>query len=450
MRWFVRRVLGRHGPCIGRGKAPFLMISLSPQKLRLLLTATAWTLMVSAVSLDAVAQIKPTIQAIDKTQIRRSQGLRSSTNFPYWVSRQDCLADDVLTFKVQVVTPNTDQFEVWAGTADCTQKTERQGTTANCWRLYSKNVVKSPADIQIRAQDIVAQHSVVNGGGLGVEGTEAECKPKYQAAGLYFMYINDSGDVSSNTVKFSETGVDTEGPITPEVTDLLPSDGRLIVNWANNNPTEFAGYQIYCNDAVEAETAESALTLADGAVIDGSALDTSSAGDTLTSTLSDGVSLDTASNPTTTDSVSAAAQSVAPTDAGAKTSDAGTSTGVPGCGGSGLKEGTFPSSSQLCGEVSSYSATTGYAENLTNGRSYAVGLTAVDRLGNESYLSNVVCNSPREVFTFYEDYKDAGGGGGGGFCSLTTTPASARNTWQLWSLVSIAICLGLFRRINNT
>jgi hypothetical protein len=445
---FERRVPSRHGPCIGRAKAPFQMISLYPQKLRRLLNASAWTLLTTVVASEATAQaIKPTIQAIDKTQIQRAQGLRATNNFPYWISRADCLADDVLTFKVQVTTPNADQFEVWAGTADCTQKTERQGTTANCWRVYSKNLVKSPASIQIRAQDLVAQHSVVNGGGLDVAGTEADCKPKYQATGLYFMYINDSGDVSSNTVKFSETGIDTEGPITPDITEVQPSDKRLIVKWDNNNPTEFAGYRVYCAKGVETDTADNALTLADGAVVDGAVLDTAQSNSTsLTSNIN-------GSNGTSTDGVSAAAQSGAPTDggagSGANASDAGES-GVPGCGGSSLVEGRFPPSSALCGEIATYSATSGYAKNLENGEYYAVGLTAIDRLGNESYLSNVVCNSPRDVFTFYEDYKEAGGGGGGGFCSLTSAPTSARSGWQVLGLLSFAICLGLFRRINNT
>lgn len=418
------------------------MISLFYQRFRPLLSVCACALTLFALPSETFAQTKPTIAPIDRTQIRRQQPRREANNFPYWVSYDDCVADDVLTFKVQVTTPNTDQFEVWAGTADCTQKTERQGATANCWRLYSKNVVKSPADIPIRAQDLVAQHSVVNGGGLDVPGTEEDCKPKYQNTGLYFMYINDAGDVSSNTVKFSETGVDTEGPLTPDISELLPSDGRLIVKWANNNPTEFAGYRIYCTRASETATSDNALTLPDGAVIDGSVLDgTGLDTDSTTSIDSNGVSTGVGFGDT-------ASQSGARSDAGA-TSDGDTgSVGVPGCGGDVLREGTFPPASALCGEVLTFSTTTGYATGLTNGRSYAVGMTAVDRLGNESYLSNVVCNSPRNVYTFYEDYKGAGGGGGGGFCSVSTAPT--RSVWPVWGLLSFALCLGLLRRINNT
>lgn len=439
--------IGQARPLHWPTQGPLLMIPLSPQSLRLLLNSAAWALAVSSFAGVVAAQaVKPTIQAIDRTQITRNQPMRAANDFPYWVSRQDCLADDEITFKVQVTRPNADQFEVWAGTADCTQKTERQGANANCWRVYSKNLTKSPASITIRAQDFVAQNSIANGGSLGDQGTDQDCTPKYLGAGLYFMYVNDSGDVSSNAVKFTESGVDTEGPVTPEVTEVLPSDGRLIVNWANNNPTEFAGYRLYCTRAVETETSESALTLADGAVVDAAVFGTGSG---------DGVGGDASPDGASNDAATGVATGV-PTDGGGGGAvvdgavvDAG-EMGTPGCGGSSLVEGTFPDPSRLCGEVDSFSTTTGYANDLTNGRSYAVGLTAVDRLGNESYLSNVVCNSPREVFTFYEDYKDAGGGGGGGFCSAARAPSPAGNSWQVFGLFSFAICLGLLRRINNT
>lgn len=458
----LRRVLGRHGPCNEPGNTSrFHMISQLLPRLRPLLAAAATFALLAFPDAPADAQSKPTIQKIDVTQIRRKQPRREANNFPYWVSQSDCLADDVITFKVQVTTPNTDNLEVWAGAADCTQPMQRQGTTATCWRVFSKGVTKSPADIPIRAQDLVAENSGVLGN-TGADGTDADCVPKYQKLGLYFMYVNDSGQISSNSITFNDTGVDTEGPNTPTVTEVLASDKRLIVNWENNNPTEFAGYKIYCSEATETETesASNGLTLLDGAIVDGSVFDTSSSVSTSASAntsealaSSSGVSGSAASDTGTT-SGSSIASNVG--DAAAAASDGGASTedGVAGCGGSALKEGTFPSMDLECGTVSTYSSTTGYAKGLINGRSYAVGIAAKDRLGNESKLSNVVCNSPRDVYTFYEDYRAAGGGGGGGFCSLATTPhGSARGQWQAlqWlGLIGLGICFGFFRRIKNS
>src|SRR5262245_17645553 len=49
----------------------------------------------------------------------RSVGLRPESELPYWISRQDCVADDVFTFDVPLSGPFTAYtLEVWAGQAD--------------------------------------------------------------------------------------------------------------------------------------------------------------------------------------------------------------------------------------------------------------------------------------------------------------------------------------------
>lgn len=115
-----------------------------------------------------------------------------------------------------------------------------------------------------------------------------------------------------------------------------------------------------------------------------------------------------------------------------------------------LIEGELPPRARLCGTISAHSATSGYAKGLVNGRPYAVGLASMDRLGNESGLSNVLCNTPREVFTFFDDYRSAGGQGGGGFCSFSRVQNFGRNDWRWVGLLSLGFGLALFRRMNNT
>lgn len=409
------------------------MTSLLPSSLRhlslgLLLTVA---LCLSGETARAQSGLKPTIQRIDTTQITREQPLREANKLPYWVSRADCLADDVITFRIQVTTPNTDNFEVWAGPNDCSQTVQRQGDQASCWLVYSSGLTRSPADVPIHARDLAAQNTPVDGA-TGVAGTESDCNTqKHLTIGLYFMYINDSGQISSNVIQFSGTGVDLEGPPTPEITDVLPSDTRLIVNWNTTNATEFAGYRIYCEKVASTATSGSGLTLLDGAVVDAAALP-------------DGSS--TGANP-----LDAAALPIgdggSSLDASNQTGDAGGSTSN-GCGGTQLIEGQLPSSKLLCGEESAYTATTGYAKKLKNGQAYAIGITAVDNLGNESVLSNVECNSPREVYTFFEDYRQAGGGGGGGFCALARPNPRSPHDWSWLGLLALGACLKL-RRINN-
>src|SRR5690606_31521502 len=164
------------------------------------------------------------IQNIDPTQITREQPERDATDYPYWVSQSDCEADDVLTFRVQIQNPSADNFEVWAGTADCSSANERQGDQANCWRVYRDQVTTSPAAIPIRAQDIVAQNGPATGNN-GAPGTDSDCRDrKYINAGLYFMYVNDAGQVSSNVVTFTDTGIDLKGPIPPTVSRAVAAD----------------------------------------------------------------------------------------------------------------------------------------------------------------------------------------------------------------------------------
>lgn len=449
----IRHGQGRHGPCMSRASRHLDMNRFRFHAFRQLaasaLGAAALLLLFSE---TARAQLKPNIRAIDRTQITRNEPLRGINDFPYWVSRADCIKDDEITFSVQVTTPNTDNFEVWAGAADCTQLAQRQGDQATCWRVFSGSVVKSPADITLRARDIVAKNGPSNGS-TGVPGTEEDCNSQeYVKLGLYFMYINDAGAVSSNTVVFNESGIDLEGPISPNITEVAPSDNRLLIRWEESNPGEFAGYRIYCADAVEVSTTSTALTLLDGAVVDGAVVEGAAVdGAALENTaLSDTTANDTnVTSPAGRDTaVEAGAISVG--DGGDVGTDAGGPTTPTGCGGSVLIEGELPPTSRLCGTVDTFSKTSAYAPDLQNGRRYAVGITAVDRLGNESPLSNVLCNSPREVYTFFEDYRAAGGDGGGGFCSFAPLAGSHSNGWQWAALLTLALGFGIFRRTSNT
>jgi hypothetical protein len=398
------------------------------------------TLLLSTLlSVPSHAQLKPTIQKLDATKIVRKTGRRDANNYPYWISYSDCTADDELTFNVQIQNPNVNNFEVWAGRTDCSKYDQRQGSLAQCWQVYGKQVTKSPAAITLRAQDIVAQNGPKDGNN-GVPGTAKDCNDRRSLElKLYFMYVNDASEVSSNVVTFDQMGIDLEGPIPPSIEKLLPSDDSLIAEWENSDTTMFAGYRLYCADAVSTETndasASNESSTSTAVTLTSTAL--TSAGDGSVATLGD-----------------AAVESSAPNDAALDTSAQSTgeaeTTSVQGCGGTALSEGKYPSDSlRLCGTVDSYSARSGTAAGLRNGRSYAVGVTAIDRLGNESPLSNIDCNTPREVYTFYEDYRSSGGQGGGGFCTLGK-PGQKRFPTTGLLLASLALVLAYYRRNSQS
>jgi MYXO-CTERM domain-containing protein len=59
---------------------------------------------------------------------------------------------------------------------------------------------------------------------------------------------------------------------------------------------------------------------------------------------------------------------------------------------------------------------------LLNGRTYAIGVSGQDLLGNAGELSEIRCGTPVELDDFFELYSRRGGVGGGGFCSLSSSP----------------------------
>jgi hypothetical protein len=96
----------------------------------------------------------------------------------------------------------------------------------------------------------------------------------------------------------------------------------------------------------------------------------------------------------------------------------------PTCGPGSLSPGEVPESGKRCGSAQGLATRTGQAKPLQNFRRYAVGISAVDKVGNPGPLSKVACETPEPVTTFFEAYHDAGGDGGGGFCNLGGAPAS--------------------------
>lgn len=385
-------------------------------------------------------QLKPSIQKLDISQITRKTPRRASNNFPYWVSHSDCIADDVITFRVQIQNPSVNNFEVWAGNNDCSQLSQRQGNLAQCWQVYGGQVTRSPASIPIRAQDIVAQNGPKDGTN-GRPGKRSDCNNRiYLDIKLFFMYVNDGNEVSSNVVTFDDVGIDLQGPVTPDLERLSPSDDSLIAEWENNDTTMFQGYRLYCADAVafddnsssNSTTSVTTSTVAPTAQVDAAQVDAA----LVDAALADAAALDD-------------------TGGDAAAADDGTTEpeGVRGCGGSVLQQGKYPTSDLwVCGTVDSFSARSGTAKGLRNGRSYAIGVTAIDRLGNESALSNILCQTPREVYTFYEDYRSAGGQGGGGFCTIAAPGTSARSRFAFPSLLlaSLALVLAYYRRNSQS
>ena len=111
-----------------------------------------------------------------------------------------------------------------------------------------------------------------------------------------------------------------------------------------------------------------------------------------------------------------------------------------------LTPGQVPDSQYQCGEVAGQSVTSATAKGLENNQPYAVGVAAVDSVGNVGELAlGSGCVVPQEVTDFYEAYVAAGGKGGGGYCSFGLGHPGAPTGLLLLALMGF----GLRRRLAS-
>jgi hypothetical protein len=75
-------------------------------------------------------------------------------------------------------------------------------------------------------------------------------------------------------------------------------------------------------------------------------------------------------------------------------------------------------------------------DRLENDVHYAVGVSAVDIVGNAGPLSPIQCGTPIPLDDFFEVYTKNGGKGGGGFCSAA--PGVAHFSSARWLLLAFA------------
>ncbi|MBW2524611.1 MAG: hypothetical protein JRI23_10570 [Deltaproteobacteria bacterium] len=103
-----------------------------------------------------------------------------------------------------------------------------------------------------------------------------------------------------------------------------------------------------------------------------------------------------------------------------------------------------PPGLERCGSTTS--ETSGIAEGLEVGASYAVAVAGYDLVGNVGNLSELACGSPEPVDDFFEIYRKSGGEAGGGFCGHCGLLGAERyRNWAAVGLIALALCL-LWRR----
>ncbi len=350
------------------------------------------------VSVDCFAQ---RFESITTQAFTRVAELRDDSQHPFWINRQDCIDDDVLTFTLKVYDPPDDNFQVWVGDSDCTSREERKEDSGKCWLVYESAATASDLRIDIKARDVAARPNT--GGETLVHGTLDDCYSNLQTdLTFYFMYVDGTDDVldAPGAIKWTYTGLDLKGPPPPsDVQAGIGDDTSLIAKWTPTNSSDRIGYQVYCG----------------------------------------------APGPAATDAVADAGSVDAGTAAPAGSADAGSGA----CSSPDLTPGEPPGpNARLCGETASTTASKMPATGLTDGQEAAIAVASIDDVGNPGPLSNVACGTPEPVVGFYTGYRRAGGQGGGGICSVGApgqTPLRSSATLGLLAILGTLIPLACRR-----
>jgi MYXO-CTERM domain-containing protein len=265
-----------------------------------------------------------------------------------------------------------------------------KSSSLDCTTAENRNEATDPCTLMFEQGSPAAGTLDVEIGAKKLAGGDCDTDLTSAAITLYFMLLDGGATkVGTHATWTKQTTVDLSGPSAPSDLSVGSGEGALQLSWKEPAADDIYGYQFYCSRQGSVGAA-------------GSAGGAGAAGDT--------------------------------GDAGATSSS---------CSAAGLAAGEIPDDVYMCGSVKGSLITEGRAEDLANGVPYAVGVSAVDRVGNVGPLSGLDCATPAEVDDFYELYRRQGGVGGGGYC--TVTRRDHRPHWA-FGLLAVGLALAAVRR----
>lgn len=346
------------------------------------------------------------------TDVKRTELQRPDAQYPLWISREDCLTNNDLEFTLTLSGFSTsDTLAVWVSESlDCLAYSNRD-TGTRCKQVSAQSNLDDTMVVKVSAKAIAEA--------LGAEGCDStRASTGAVPLNIYFLRLESSDQDNPDSAKWDTTKMDLQGPKPPTGVVAHPGDGRLLVDYTQNEDEDVQGYYLYCDDGGQSAAASSGAGAAgggDGAGGSGSGGGAAGGGDG------------------------------AGAAGGGATSGGATSGGGAGCQSSLLVSGEIPDSKYQCGSVGR--ASRGEAtKGVVNGKSYVVGVAAYDQVGNAGPLSALSCATATDVDGFFEQYRDAGGQAGGGFCSIEGPVGAGR--WAAAPLAAVAAgaALGLWRR----
>jgi hypothetical protein len=337
----------------------------------------------------------------------------------YYISRADCDQDEVFTFSYTATLTGVSSLQVWVGEgADCSLIDEREGVDAGCLPVRTIDTPDQNDTVDLTAAEIAGAHKTIT----GCDDSSAPTDPHQTE--IFFLLIRGSGtDVdAADYATWTGSKVDLLGPRAPVVNEVSAADESVTIDIELNGD---AGdqYQAFCNPKPTGATEPQSRPF-------GGATGGGGAGGGGAAAGGGGAAAGGAGG--------AAAGGGGASAGGAGEGGAGGSVPAPDCDAGDLLSGQIPPASAACGELLAGPGVT--ITGLDNGTEYAIGIAAVDELGNYGELSEIVCVSPVAVEDFFDNYRNAGGQGGCiGGCAVSEAPLSMSAVVGAVALFALAL-----------
>lgn len=325
---------------------------------------------------------------------------RSAAQFQYTLNYSDCMGSfneaSPTVIQIKPVLKGFDRrkssLEVWvAASQDCTKEDQRK-VTGSCGMVATVSPQATGQEIRIRPADVIEALRNPNSSDTDFRdaATPETCESDITSAVRFYIMLLEGGQVQGSSATWDKSEVDISPPSPATGLKVNPGDKALFPTWDASDAVDLQGFRVFC------ERISCDVMMPDPM----------------------------------------AGMAGAPGAAGAPSGSFGPScldtTGVLQprkrltaqeseryrCA---YAQGRFAASAQV------FEAE---GEPIENDACYAIALSGLDLVLNESVLSDVMCATPKEVTTFFEGYREAGGKGGGGLCGI----ARERSPAHIFSL----------------
>ena len=157
--------------------------------------------------------------------------LRGQNNYPYGISLSDCQQDQSITFPIIMAgfTANM-ALEVWAGTTDCSDYTQRQGATQTCWKVAPNQALVTNETVAVKVRDIIAQPAMKT---QDVVNQDESICGKVDFTQFTVFFLLTQGSTTTLTSASQDIQADTIGPDPVSGVSVTPGDTRLEVSWSS-------------------------------------------------------------------------------------------------------------------------------------------------------------------------------------------------------------------------